>query len=276
VSPPPHAQRTRPNAPVPAGATEAYYASRTLQALEVLSFNDLSCPQVAATLQIHPRTARRLLLRLEADGYIEQSFDSRRRYRATLRLAALGAQLIAHHKLPRVGARHVAELRAATGAVAHLFIPSYSGVVCVVHCDACTPTSRPEPALRELLPAHATAAGKVLLAFRHSWRDSILTQPLPRYTDTTITSALQLDRAATETRARGYATDDGEYEDGMFGIAAPVFVGHDTPAALALSAPRSDATTHHVDALAQRVISSAAALRMTLNQPAPVSDDRRA
>jgi DNA-binding IclR family transcriptional regulator len=258
---------------MPAGATEAYYASRTLQALELLTFNDLSCPQVAATLQIHPRTARRLLLRLVADGYVEQSFDSRRRYRATLRVAALGSQLIAHHKLPRVAARHVAELSAATGAVAHLFIPSYRGVVCVVHRDDCAPTSLPQPALRELLPAHATAAGKVLLAFRQSWRDSILTQPLPRYTETTITSALQLDRAATETRARGYAIDDGEYADGVFGIAAPVFVGQDVPAALAISGPRSDAFAHHVDALAERVMSTAAALRLTLNEPAAASDD---
>jgi IclR family transcriptional regulator, acetate operon repressor len=274
VPPPPHSRRTRPNAPVPPGATEAYYASRTLQALELLTFNDLSCPQVAATLQIHPRTARRLLLRLAADGYIEQSFDSRRRYRATLRVAALGSQLIAHHKLPRVAARYVAELSAATDAAAHLFIPSYRGVVCVVHCD--TSASRPEPALRELLPAHATAAGKVLLAFRQSWRDSILTRPLPRYAETTITSALQLDRAATETRARGYAIDHGEYEDGAFGIAAPVFVGQDVPAALAISGPRSDAFTHHVDALAEHVMSTAAALRLTLNQPAPASDDSHA
>ena len=221
MSPPPHSRRTRPHAPVRGGATEASYASRTLQALELLTFNDLSCPQLAATLQIHPRTARRLLQRLEADGYIEQSFDSRRRYRATLRVAALGSQVIAHHKPPRVAARYVAELRAATGAVAHLFIPSYRGVVCAVHCDDRAATSRPEPALRELVPAHATAAGKVLLAFRQRWRDSVLTQPLPRYTDTTITSALQLDRAATDTRARGYAVDDGEHEDGALWIAAP-------------------------------------------------------
>jgi DNA-binding IclR family transcriptional regulator len=270
----PDSERMRPHTPVRARATEAYYASRTLQALELLTFNDLSCPQVAATLQIHPRTARRLLGRLAADGYIEQTFDSRRRYRATLRLAALGSQLIAHHELPRVAARHVAQLRATTGAVAHMFIPSYRGVACVVHCE--TSASQPERALREVLPAHATAAGKVLLAFRQSWRDSILTQSLPRYTDATITSAPQLDRVATETRARGYAVDDGEYEDGVFGVAAPVFVGQDVPAALAISGPRSDAFAHNVDALAERVMSSASALRLTLNEQTAASDDSRA
>jgi DNA-binding IclR family transcriptional regulator len=76
------------------------------------------------------------------------------------------------------------------------------------------------------------------------------------YTDTTMTSALQLDRAATETRARRYPIDDGEYECGVFGIAAPVFAGQDVPAALAISRRRSDAFTHQVDALAERVMTS--------------------
>src|SRR5690242_2813799 len=81
VSPLPHSERTASHPPSLGQApTEAYYASRALQALELLTFNDLSCPQVAATLQIHPRTARRLLLRLAADGYIKQTFDRRRRY----------------------------------------------------------------------------------------------------------------------------------------------------------------------------------------------------
>jgi DNA-binding IclR family transcriptional regulator len=159
------------------GSTEAYYASRTLQALEQLTFNDLSCPQVAAALQIHPRTARRLLMRLAADGYIEQTFDSRRRYRATLRLAALGAQVVAHAELPRIAASHVADLHAATRAVAHLVIPSYGGAVCVVHGDRSCAGQPPRPMLRELLPAHATAAGKVLLAFRQPWRDNVLASP---------------------------------------------------------------------------------------------------
>jgi DNA-binding IclR family transcriptional regulator len=115
VSPLPHSERTTSHPPSLGQApTEAYYASRTLQALELLTFNDLSCPQVATTLQIHPRTARRLLLRLAADGYIEQTFDSRRRYRATLRLAALGCQVIAHAELPRIAAPYVAELHTAT------------------------------------------------------------------------------------------------------------------------------------------------------------------
>jgi hypothetical protein len=45
----------------------------------------------------------------------------------------------------RVAARYVGELRAATDAAAHLFIPTYRGVVCVVHCDDRAQASGPEP-----------------------------------------------------------------------------------------------------------------------------------
>ena len=125
--------------------------------------------------------------------------------------------------------------------------------------------------LRELLPAHATAAGKVLLAFRQPWRDSVLANALPRYTDATITSRLDVERSATQVRACGYALDDGEYQPAMIGIAAPIFVGGDVPAAVALSGPRRDAGL--VDALRERVVSCAAALTLALGQPETATDD---
>ena len=57
-----------------------------------------------------PESSAKASSSLAADGYIAQTFDSRRRYRATLRVAALGCQVIAHAELPRIAAPHVAEL----------------------------------------------------------------------------------------------------------------------------------------------------------------------
>ena len=59
---------------------EAFYVARTMQVLELLTFQALSAPQVAATLQIHPRTARRVLVRLHEEGYLTRSDDTRRPY----------------------------------------------------------------------------------------------------------------------------------------------------------------------------------------------------
>jgi DNA-binding IclR family transcriptional regulator len=238
-----------------------------MQALELLTFNDLSCPQVAAAMQIHQRTARRLLLRLAADGYIEQTLDSRRRYRATLRLAALGCQVIAHAELPRIAAPYVAALHAETGADAHLFIPSYRGVACVVHCaDTLAAGVVPQPALRELLPAHVSAAGKVLLAFRQRWRDSVLAEPLRRYTDATATSQSAIQRVVTEIRALGYAIDAEEYQPGVIGLAVPVVVEAEVPAALALSSRSGEGVATWRDRLIGHMRTSADSLARRLDQ----------
>jgi DNA-binding IclR family transcriptional regulator len=43
---------------------EAWFAARTMRALELIAFEPLSAPRVAHLLEIHPRTARRLLNRL--------------------------------------------------------------------------------------------------------------------------------------------------------------------------------------------------------------------
>jgi IclR family acetate operon transcriptional repressor len=231
---------------------------------------------LASALQVHPRTARRLLLRLEADGYIEQIFDSPRWYRATLRLAALGCQVVAHAQLPRAAVPYVAELHSTTGAAAHLFIPSYAGVACTVHCDESSPEAPPAPALRELLPAHATAPGKLLLAFRQPWRDSVLARRPLRDADATITAPAEIEQAMSEIGRRGYAIEKDEHRRGLLAIAAPVFVREDVPAALALSTTQRGAGTHLVGWLIDSVVNTAAALSGALRPSADAAGDRDA
>lgn len=71
--------------------SKAYYASRTMQALEALAGGAISAPALAERMEIHGRTARRLLQRLEIDGYAQR--DRRGGYTATNRLRELGAWL---------------------------------------------------------------------------------------------------------------------------------------------------------------------------------------
>src|SRR3954451_13586200 len=90
---------------------EAWYAARAMQALETLAFQPLSAPQVAAALQVHPRTARRLLNRLRDEGYLTRSDDARRLYAPTMRIVALAGQilqraLLAERAVPFVAALH--------------------------------------------------------------------------------------------------------------------------------------------------------------------------
>jgi IclR family acetate operon transcriptional repressor len=242
----------------------AYSVMHTVRALERLAFRDLSAPELSVALQIHQRTARRLLRRLAAEHYVTLTAGPRRRYQLTRRLAALGRQAIAHDDLPRAAAPWVATLAAQTGRPASLWIPCYADVVCILHADPLGPV--PEAMLGQLAPAHASAPGKALLAQRQPWHDSLLAQPLERHTPATVTDPRDLGADLDRVRQRGYATDHGEHDHDVCAIAAPVFLADDAAAALAITL----AGDAHDDAndsatLAEHAIRVAASLSAALS-----------
>lgn len=75
------------------------------------------------------------------------------------------------------------------------------------------------------LPAHAVSTGKVLLAYQ--WevqlRETLSKVNLTRYTDRTITDTRQLLEELRKVRAHGYAISNGELEEGIDAVAAPIF-----------------------------------------------------
>jgi DNA-binding IclR family transcriptional regulator len=241
----------------------AYAAVRAVQALERLAFSPLSAPELATALQIHPRTARRLLQRLELEEYATPSPGRRRRYHLTRRLAALGRQAIARDDLPRIAAPSVAALAAHTAHVATLWIPCYADVVCILHADPDGPV--PEAMLGDLEPAHATAPGKALLAHRDAWRESILAQPLRRHTPRTLTDPRDLAAELARVRSRRFAADNGEHHEDVHAIAAPVLQAGNAVGALAVSLTAEESAATDLGALATAVVHHAEALDAAIN-----------
>lgn len=80
--------------------TEAYFVTRTVRALELLASGPLSAPKLAEAMQIHPRTARRMLNRLADEGYVQRLDEPRRRYVLTMRLIAVAGQWLHHNENP--------------------------------------------------------------------------------------------------------------------------------------------------------------------------------
>ena len=213
---------------------ESHFVARTMQALELLALHPLSAPQVAEALEIHPRTARRLLTRLTDDGWLNRSEDARRVYSPTLRIAALAGHVVERNALAVAARPFVQGLSEQFGAAAHLMVPSYRWVLCIMHAAG----GEPRGGLHELAPCHATATGKVLLAWRPAWRESVLASPLERSTPRTIVDPAAILDATEAARAAGYATEEGEWREGLRAVAAPVFAGEgDAPAALGVAVP---------------------------------------
>lgn len=71
---------------------------------------------------------------------------------------------------------------------------------------------------------HASSVGKAILAFSDPHKvNQILKKGLQRYTSKTITSPNVLLAHLEEIRDLGYAVDDGENEEGIRCIGAPIF-----------------------------------------------------
>jgi IclR family transcriptional regulator, KDG regulon repressor len=78
------------------------------------------------------------------------------------------------------------------------------------------------------LPFHATAQGRVLLAFApRPFQARILSRKLEAFTDKTITSAARIEKMLLDIAKRGYASAPEESMLGLNAVAAPIFDSHD-------------------------------------------------
>jgi DNA-binding IclR family transcriptional regulator len=254
-------------------APEAWHVTRTLRAMELLAVEPRSAPELADALGVHVRTARRVLKRLESEGYVKVTEDRRRRYRPTMRVVALAGQVVERAELTGVAARHVAALRHELGETCHLCVPSHLFALCLVHASA-GGTGIPRPHLRELVPCHCTAAGKALLAWREPWREVVLTQRLESFTDRTTVGPESLRRELARTVARGYAVEDREYEPDTRGLAAPVFSdAGEAVAALAVVAPVDRLPAERYGETGAAVMEAAGTLSAELGYAPPAREE---
>jgi IclR family acetate operon transcriptional repressor len=155
------------------------------------------------------------------------------RYRLGLRLVELANAVLARVDVRVVARPHLEELVAATGETATLSVPSDPDAVTVdfvrspQYVQGNTRVGRPSI-------AHATAAGKVMLAFTgRSPRP-----PLVRYTERTIVDLEELEAELERARRRGFAEAFEEREPDLNAIAAPVWSsGRELAGIVALHGP---------------------------------------
>jgi DNA-binding IclR family transcriptional regulator len=240
--------------------------------MELLAVEPRSAPELADALGVHVRTARRVLKRLESEGYVTVTEDRRRRYRPTMRVVALAGQVVERAELTGSAVAHVTALREELGESCHLCVPSHVFALCLVHAPAGA-AATPRPQLRELVPCHCTAAGKALLAWREPWREVVLTQRLESFTERTTVGPEALRRELARTVARGYAVEDREYEPDTRGLAAPVFSDKgEAVAALAVAGPRSSLPAERYGEIGAAVMQGARDLSEELGFEPPAEE----
>jgi DNA-binding IclR family transcriptional regulator len=179
---------------------------------------DLGTNELARRIGVNPSTASRLLGTLEDARLVEQ-VPASGRYRLGLRLLELGNAALGRFDLRAVARPHLEQLVEETGETATLSVPGERDAVTV---DFVQSSSSVQSVARLGRPsvAHATAAGKVLLAFGDVPLPSV---PLERFTQRTLTDPAKLASAVARARSQGWAEAAGERERDLNAIAAPVF-----------------------------------------------------
>ncbi len=226
----------------------------TLLDLLAASPEGLGTNELARQLGVNPSNASRLLGTLRAAGLVDRTAADGP-WRLGLHLVAL-----ADHALSALDVRELARpamrrLAAETGETVTLsvsagaesvtveFVPGAGSIVSVAQLG------RPSV-------AHATATGKVMLAFGEA--------PLPEgelevYTERTITERKALAAVVKAAREDGYAEAVGEREDDLVALAVPIIgAAGRLVAILGLQGPESRLTEKRRSAVTPALLEAAA------------------
>jgi len=118
---------------------------------------------------------------------------------------------------------HLRTLSATTGETAHLAVRDGAKAL-FIDCHVATgQVLTVSGQTGELVPLHATAHGKALIAdFDLAELESLLGAVLHGHTRRTATTIAELARMVSRIGGRGYATDDAEFLEGLRCVAAPI------------------------------------------------------
>ncbi|MFI6867818.1 IclR family transcriptional regulator [Nocardia sp. NPDC050406] len=180
----------------------------------------LGVGEIAAALGLAKPTAHGILRTLQGVGFVDQD-PATGKYQLGAALGQLGAGYLDANELRSRAINWADALAARSGEAVRIAAPQHGDVV-VVHHVFRPDNTRQALAVGEKLPAHATALGKVLLAYDAELAAAVRGGELPALTHRTITDRAALSRALTEVRGVGWAGETAEFRVGEAGIAAPI------------------------------------------------------
>ena len=175
---------------------------------------------LAEELQLPKGTVHGILRTLQHVGFVEQDPQSGK-YRLGAALLHMGSTYLDGNELRTRALNWSDSLASRTQEEVRLGT-LHEGRVLIVHH-----VFRPDDSLQtldvgSLLPAHATALGKVLLASHPHVAEELIDAGLSSYTEMTIAEPEALRRELERVRERGWASDAGELELLRGSIAAPI------------------------------------------------------
>lgn len=200
--------------------------------------DELTAAEAGRLLGISRTAAFRLLVTLEAKGYLTRGENSA--YRLGIKVFSLGQLAQKRMVLTELVRPYLNELADKTGETAHLAV--MDGPYNVVFVDKALGrlNLKMDTVLGHRRWAHQTATGKAMIAWQGEtfYRQYVKAADMKSMTPTTITDYEQLVTEMERIRELGWARDNEESELGLSCYAVPIFGAAAQPvAAISCSGP---------------------------------------
>ncbi|MCW2639217.1 MAG: putative transcriptional regulator, IclR family [Dactylosporangium sp.] len=229
----------------------------------------LSQAELSAQLGLAKPTVSRLVLSMCQLDLLRRD-DVRKVYVLGPAIIRWGMAAVNGLELRVVAHPHLEALREATGETVHLAVLDGASVVYLDRLESPQPI-RMASRLGATMPAHSTSLGKCLLAYLPADQQRpIVAGPLARRTSKTITDPRLLKRELEQVRARGFAIEAGENEDGVGCVAAPLF-DHSAQAVAAISVSSPEFRLTAPDQHAAAAVMTANAISAVLGYRSPAA-----
>ena len=179
--------------------------------------------EIVAALDMPKSSTHRILKDLTNLGYLNFNPETKR-YFGSLRLSALGAEVMSHFQLREHVRPHLFELQRETNHTTNLGILEGTVGVFVDKIETKDFGIKLFSEIGKTFPLYCTGLGKALLAFSSDdTMEKILNLPFEALTEKTITDPAVLKQELALIREQGYALDNEEITRGIMCVAGPVF-----------------------------------------------------
>jgi DNA-binding IclR family transcriptional regulator len=265
--------------PKPRGESKVNSVDRALVILEYLGSQtkEVGVRELGQAIGLSKSSVHRILQTLRGRGFVRWNPDTAR-YSLGMRAFEVGCGILRSLEAHAAAKPYLEQMANSLGETAFLGVLDDVDVVYIDKIDV-RRTVHLQADIGTRHPIHSTAIGKALLAnVDRAEADRIINaRPLARFTKNTITDPETLRTELERIRRHGYAEDNEETEDGLYGVGAVLLNFSGKPvAAIALSVPRlNQHSVLHKERLMRAVVQTAAEISAKLGhtgrpKPAPL------
>jgi DNA-binding IclR family transcriptional regulator len=218
-------------------------AIRVLTALQ--GARRMSLSELATRLELAPSTTHGIVRTLVEHGMVVQERGSSR-YQLGPAVLRLGNVYLDTLELRSKAIPWAEDLARRTGLAVRTGVLLIDDVV-IIHHEPRPDGSRQMPEVGIVIPVHASALGKAMLAFLPDEEERVVTSgtALRSMTGETLTSPEDLVEQLKEVRSTGIAVEQDEAVIGESAVASPVFDPSGAVGAIAVVIPSGGAVAHH-------------------------------